>query len=137
MRFENSKYFKELPHEAIKLSFGTFYLCKRFFIVELNEGIHFDWKKIKEIMTKVTEVYGEDNKFAFISNRVNSHSIDPQIWQKLYKFYDNVVASAIVYYNNETFMNATIEKSFSNRSIKRCLSIDEAIIWISGLKEFN
>ncbi|WP_298553430.1 hypothetical protein [uncultured Algibacter sp.] len=48
-----------------------------------------------------------------------------------------IVASAIVIYNNSNYMNASIEKQFTNRSIKRCMSLKEAIGWMESLKEFN
>ena len=50
---------------------------------------------------------------------------------------DVIVASAIVYYNDFTYKNASLEKLFSKKSIKRCINLDEAIQWMKNLKEFN
>lgn len=137
MHFKNSKYFHELQFEILKFRFGTFYLCQGFFISELSEGIHFDWPKTKEVMTDIIHFYGKDAKLAYLSNRINSYSLDPHCWGKLEKHYGTIVAGAIVSYNNFALMNATLEKSLSNKSIKRCNSLNEGIAWILNLREFN
>ncbi len=136
MKFKDSKYFK-LKHYQIERPFGYFYLLENFFISELNEGIHFDWEMIKSVMDEVIIFYGLDSQIGYISNRTNSYSIDPQTWNKVDKEYGVIVAGAIVTYNTMTFMNATLEKQFYKKSIKRCLSLEEAIEWISNLKELK
>lgn len=137
MRFEDSKYYKELDHKKIIFSFGNFYLCNNFFIAELSEGEDFDWKKIELVISKVIEFYGNDIKLGYISNRINSYSLDPHSWDKAHKKHGIVVASAIVCYTDFTYKNASLEKLFSKKSIKRCINLDEAIHWIKNLKEFN
>ncbi len=136
MKFENSE-FSKLIHYKIEMPFGNFYLLEKFFISEIHEGVHFDWEMIKSVMTEVVEFYGENAKIGYISNRVNSYSMNPQTWNKVQKKYNLLFASAIVSYNNITFMNASIEKQFTTISIKRCLSLEEAIQWIKSLNEYN
>lgn len=134
MRFELSK-FNHLKYYKVEMPFGNFYLLETFFISEIHEGIHFDWEMIESAIIEVLEFYGKNTKVGYISNRVNSYSMDPQSWDKVQKKYNFIIAGAIVSYNNMTFMNASIEKHFSEISIKRCLSLDEAIDWIQSLKE--
>ncbi len=137
MKFQDSEHFNTLKHYKLEKPFGDFYFLETFFIAELNEGVHFDWENVIEVMSEVITFYGKSVKLAYLSNRVNSYSMDPHSWEKVRKKYDIIIASAIVYYNDFTFMNATLEKKFSKRSIKRCLSLDEAIEWVLNLKEFN
>ena len=137
MRFEDSKYFNELDHKKLEFPFGNFYLCHNFFISELHEGVHFGWEEVKLLMDKVIDFYGNNSKLVYISNRVNSYSSDPNSWEKTYKKYGVIVASAIVYYNDFTYKSASLEKLMSEKSIKRCISLDEAILWVKTLKEFN
>ncbi|MFI0431403.1 hypothetical protein [Mariniflexile sp. HMF6888] len=136
MKFEDSKYF-ELKHYKIERPFGHFYLLENFFISELNEGIHFDWEMIKSVMDEVVLFYGPEAQIGYISNRTNSYSTNPQTWDGIYKKYGLIIAGAIVTYNTMTFMNATLEKQFFKKSIKRCLSLEEAIEWVSNLKELK
>ena len=137
MRFEENKYFNLLPHSKIEFSFGNFYLCDTFVISEINEGIHFDWDKILEVIGALLDYYGEDLKIAYISNRVDSYSIEPQLWYKFHKEFDFIIATATVAYNDRGYINASIEKQFTKSSLKRCNRLDDAIGWVKQLKEFN
>lgn len=137
MKFEESNYFNTLKIHKLNMPFGDIYLCEKFFVAEIHEGIHFDWDMIKKVMDKLVEFYGQGIKLGYISNRINSYSVDPQTWIKVDEEYNVIIASAIVTYSNIAFMNATIEKRFYKKSIKRCLSLDEAVDWILNIKELN
>lgn len=137
MTFEESKYFKELKHTKVEFSFGRFYFFDNFLISELFEGIHFDWEKIQEVIGMIIDHYGEHPQIGHISNRIHSYSIEPQLWLNFYKQYNFIVASAIISYSDFNYMNATIEKHFAKSSLKRCFSLDEAMVWMLKLTEFN
>lgn len=137
MKFEKSLYFEKFSPKKLELDFGIYYLCTNFFVGELYESVHVDWTKVEELISELYTFYGENTKLAYISNRINDYSVDPQNWVKVDKHYDLLVASAIVAYNNSTYINASIEKNFTKMSIKRCLSLTEAIEWIESLEEFN
>ncbi|WP_308992831.1 hypothetical protein QLS71_015785 [Mariniflexile litorale] len=136
MKFENSQYFK-IKHYKIERPFGNFYLLESFFISELNEGIHFDWEMVKSIMDELIMFYGSDAQIGYISNRFNSYSLNPQVWEEIDEKYGIMVAAAIVTYNPMAFMNATLEKQFYKKSIKRCDSLEVAFQWISNLRELK
>ncbi|MEY8868478.1 MULTISPECIES: hypothetical protein [Flavobacteriaceae] len=137
MTFENSKYFNLLKHSKVEFSFGNFYLFDKFIISEINEGVHFDWDKIQQVIAALIDYYGSNLKIGYISNRVNPYSIEPQLWIRFQRDYGFIVASAMVSYTELNYINASIEKRFSEMSIKRCGSLDEAINWIKNLKEFK
>ncbi len=137
MKFESSPHFESLNPHKVELPFGNYFFCKKFVIAEPFEGIHFTWKNASLLIDKIFEYYGEDVRIAYIANRINAYSIDPQNWQKLEKQYDLLVASAIVSYNNGSYLSASVEKQFTSASIKRCFSLDEAIKWVNALKELN
>ena len=137
MRFEDSKYSQNLDYKKVTLSSGNFYFLKKIVIAEINEGVHYDWNKTMEWSQIAIEYYGNDIKIGYISNRVNPYSIDPQLYTTFDEEYGFVVASAIVIYNDISYVNASIEKKFSKNRIKRCRSLKEAIEWIGNLKEFK
>lgn len=137
MKFEDSEFFISIKHSKLEIPFGKFYLCDNFFISELNEGIHFSWDKIEEVMSELIKHYGKNKRLGYIPNRVNSYSVNPHYWNKVDKKYNRIVASAIVVYSSMTMMNATFEKRFFKKSMKRCESLKEAIEWIKNLKEFK
>ncbi len=137
MTFENSKYFNVLKHSKVEFSFGKFYLFDKFIISEINEGIHFDWDKIQQVIAVLIDYYGSNLKIGYISNRVNPYSIEPQLWIRFQRDFGFIVASAMISYTELNYINASIEKRFSEISIKRCGSLDEAINWTKNLKELN
>ncbi|MDO5987681.1 hypothetical protein Q4Q39_09750 [Flavivirga amylovorans] len=136
MKFENSHFSKTTNYYKLEMSFGNFFLCEKFIISELNAGIHFDWPKIEEVVTDILNFYDKKDKLGYISNRINSYSVDPQIWAKVEKYNNNnfVVGGTIVYYNDMMYMNASLEKRFSKVNLHPCQSLDEAIEWILSLE---
>ncbi len=137
MKVEDSKY-SILKHKKIILPFGDFYFFDKFVVSEIHEGVHFDWKKVKQLIDYVYKHYSDNFNIAYVSNRVNSYSSEPQSWIKLRASgYDFIVAVAIVVYDEINFETATLEKLFANKSLKRCFSIEEAINWVLDLDEFK
>jgi hypothetical protein len=137
MKFEESNIFKKLTPFKLIMPFGNYYLCPNFFIGELHEGVHLDWSKVELLIPEILKFYSPNAKIVYIANRINSYSIDPQNWVRLEKDYDLLVASAIIIYNKPSYINASLEKQFAKQSIKRCLSLNEAVGWVENLKEFN
>ncbi|WP_136480969.1 hypothetical protein [Cognatitamlana onchidii] len=137
MRFEDSHYSNINNYHCLEMAFGKFYLCEKFIVSEINSGIHFDWNKIESVIEKIIAFYGTDIKLGYISNRINSYSIDPQDWAKVAQYGNILAGSAIVYYNYIMYLNAALEKRFSKSEIHPCLSLDDAISYINDLKEFN
>lgn len=137
MLFEDSIISKEHAYTKKTLPFGTFYFCEKFVISEMNEGIHLSWNKIVEIIEIIYLHYPDKFKIAYISNKVNSYSYDPNHWQNFFDKYDFVVASVSVYYSELNYNNATLEKLFSKKSLKRSNSIEEAVSWSLNLDEFK
>jgi hypothetical protein len=137
MTFEDSKYSKLIPYKKVQFPFGTFYLTKHFTISEFNEGVHVDYAIASDIISHFSEEIKRGFKIGYIANRINSYSFDPQLWKEVSDDYDFLVASAVVSYTNFNHLNASLEKHFSEKSLKRCKSLDEAIKWILDLKEFK
>ncbi|WP_282043528.1 hypothetical protein [Winogradskyella flava] len=137
MRFEDSPLSKSLSFQKIELGFGTNYLFDDFFIMEVNEGVHFNSETLNSLLAEVRKHYGSHKQLAYIANRVNSYSIDPVLWSYFDKDDSILIAAAIVSYRNSTLMSANIEKQLSSISMKRCTDIEEAISWVRTLSELN
>lgn len=88
-------------------------------------------------MSYVIDFYGADAKLGYISNRVNSYSMNPQTWNKVQKKYNIIVAGSIVAYNKLIYLNASLEKKVSKINIKRCFSLEEAFEWMLDLQELK
>lgn len=137
MQFENSDISKQLLYTKKNLSFGKMYFLPKCAISEIDYGVHLDWNKIEQLVEAIHSHYGKDCKIAYISNKINSYSFEPNLWNKFYRQYDFLVASVSVCYSHINYVNATIEKQFSKKSIKRTDNIEESIEWVRSLKEFK
>ena len=134
LRFELTKYY--LNHNSYKLvlPFGDFYLLEKFYVAEIKEGEHIGYDKLKIIFEELTSFQGKQTKIGVIANRINSYSTEPQVYNMIDEEFPILVASAFVTYNETSFRTATLEKLISNKEIKRCTSLQEALNWISTLK---
>ena len=137
MKFADSKYSQLLEYKTIEFSFGTIYTTKHFIISELNEGIHVDYNIAGELIGRFIEEIRNGVKIGYIANRINSYSFDPQLWLDFNNEYDFLIATAIVSYNDFSYINSSIEKHFFQKSLKRCHSLEEAIEWMLELEEFK
>ncbi|MFG6687409.1 hypothetical protein ACGK9U_12555 [Mariniflexile sp. HNIBRBA6329] len=137
MKFEESKYLTKFIHKKIQLSFGKFFICEEFVVAELNHELHVDWSIIQRIANMIIDQYGNAKKIGFISNKVNSYSIDPFVWVTFSKEYDFIESAAIVWYNDAGFMSATLEKMFLKNNVKLCESLEEAVQWILNPEEIR
>lgn len=137
MNFEKSPYSETLSFYKLEMPFGNFFFCEKFIISEINAGVHFDWLKIELVMKEAMKFYNTGVKLGYISNRINSYSVDPQDWAKVATTSNKMAGSAIVYYNYMMYLNASLEKRFSKVDMNYCLSLKEAIDWIEGLDTLN
>lgn len=137
MRFEDSSLSKSLSYKKVELDFGTNYLLDDFFIMEVNEGVHLNSQKLNTLLSEVRNHYGSHKQLAYISNRVNSYSIDPVLWSYFDEDDSILIAAAIISYRKSTLMSANIEKQLSSISMKRSKNIEEAVDWVKGLSELS
>ncbi len=128
MKIEDSKYLN-MEHEEIRLPFGNFYFFEKFVISELHEGVHFDWKRVKILSDLMQTHYGDDKSLVYLSNRVNSYSIEPQSWLKFDKKYHLFIASGIIAYDNRGGLSVVLERLFSKERIKKFRSLKNGIEW--------
>lgn len=105
--------------------------------MEVNEGEHFNWDKLEQLLTSLQDYYGFNKTLAYVANRVNAYSIDPVLWSYFDKDDSILVAASIVSYRDSTFLSANIEKQLASIPIKRAISLSEAIQWVQQLNEFN
>lgn len=137
MKFEDTPFAKSLSYTKVELSFATYFMLENYFIMEVNDGVHLNWDKLKDLLESLREKYGPHKSLAYIANRVNPYSIDPVLWTYFDKEDSILFAAAIVSYRDSTYMNANIEKNLASIPIKRAKSLDDAIKWVEQLSELN
>lgn len=121
--------FKEKLHTEI----GTIYFYKKVVVVEAKEGVTLSYSTGFSTLLKGLQITGF-RSFIYISNRINSYSVDPNDYKYLNKI-PSLKAIAIVSKLDSARQNAMLEKSFSTKDLEIFEDITDAYEWALAILE--
>jgi len=128
---------KNTIQQIIKTNVGTLYFFNNIVIAEFYEGEHVSFKNSTDVIKSIFNYFGTEKPFGFISNMVNSFSIEPLDTLRFKGEINNMVAYAVVSYNEAGKMNALIENSFFKDENICFNDLNEAVNSIQNkLKQF-
>lgn len=119
--------------ESLTFDFCQMSIFDKYVIVVVNEGVDLRLKQ-HNILAKIAESHFQNQPFVYISNRVNSYSVDPKIYFETVKI-KNLQGLAIVSNNSKVIGNAQIEKLFYQKAFKIFRAIEDAITWAEEMVE--
>ena len=113
-----------------KYDFGTLKIGNHHIIGEMDEAADIHLDTVSRII-KIANKRFNGERWVYISNRINSYSLNPLVHMEAPKFDNNMVAFAVVTNKMSQRSNADLEKYFSEEQYKfECfLKLDEAITW--------
>lgn len=117
MKLIDSKLYSHII-ESHKIKLGYIYFFKDVVVVEFNEGVHLDFNVSQEYIGLITDFYGQERPFGYISNRVNDFSISPLDYPKFNRALNNLAMYGIVNNNHFDRINYNIEKRFCDKPYK-------------------
>jgi len=117
--------------KTIETDFARLNFYEHFVITEMHEGIDLDENIVDVMIQFAIDFYGK-KPFGYISNRVNSYSVNPVIYFKISKI-DNLAAFAVVSTKMIVTYNVQIEKAFMTRPYELFDNLDEAVNWVKQL----
>lgn len=132
MKIELTRYYRENSSHKLKLSFGTFYLFKKFYVAEINEGVHLNYNKLRVIFQEITNFYGNTAQIVCVANRVNSYSTEPVVFNILDDEFPILKASAFVSYSTSNQRVATVEQIIIKNKVIKFTSLPEALFWATN-----
>jgi hypothetical protein len=100
-------------------------------VAVMNEGITVD-PDLNSILENLASDHFKNNKFVYITHRINSYSVDPNIYFKTSQI-PNLVGFAVVLGNKIRLDNMAIEKMFLSKPFKSFKSLNKAIEWAEEL----
>ena len=115
----------------IELDFCTLHFFDGYVISYINEGEIVTFDKCSIITKTAVEFYGS-SKFVYITNRVNSYSVDPSVYFEISKI-KTLVGFAIVSKDYTAKSNAEIEKLFLNKPMAVFDVLEDAIAWAKSV----
>jgi len=98
--------------KVIKTQIGVLYFFNDIVISEFYEGVHVSYENSIEIINSIINYFGDSKPFGFVSNMINSYSIEPLDTLKFKDEISNMASYGVVSYNEAGKMNAMIENSF-------------------------
>lgn len=134
-RVKELDFFKNI-RQIREFDFGVFYYFDGLVISEMKEGVVLEWEMAKLAVQAAQEVFGENQPIVYISNRINSYSVDPLNWVKFYKNRHQLAHYAVVGPTQGSFASIVLERMFFKNSIVQFQNLDDALLWaLSKLEE--
>ncbi|HLV38558.1 hypothetical protein [Xanthomarina sp.] len=119
-----------MPKKLI-LPFGNVTLYSQYMVVIMNEGITVT-PKYNSVLEGLVEKYYKNKKLVYITYRLNSYSVDPNVYFKTSQI-SNILGFAVVTGNEIRLDNTAIEKMFYTKPYQIFESIEDAIVWAKEL----
>ena len=115
----------------ISLPFGTVSMHDNYMVAVMNEGVTVN-PEINSVLEELAVNHFQDKKFVYITHRVNSYSVDPNIYFKTSQI-PNLVGFAVVLGRKIRLDNIALEKMFFSKPFKSFKSLNKAIEWANEL----
>ncbi|UOB17307.1 hypothetical protein [Abyssalbus ytuae] len=117
-------------YKIFHFDFGIFYFFEDFIIGEMDDGADITFENCRELIYTIKKNY-KLNVFGYVSNRINSYSVNPLDYKLINKHLGNLISFAMVCYDNTCQKSIDIEKRFCSRTVKTFNDLDDAIEWTS------
>ena len=98
-------------YKVLTVSLGDLYFFENYLVTEFNEGENVTFENFKEVAEAIKTRYG-DRPIGFISNRINSYSIDLTDAELFNNAFPNVKAYAVIVHKPMTKQIFEIENHF-------------------------
>ncbi len=112
---------------VIKTKDVTISLHKRIAIIEISEGTSISYENGIETLKRLLSIVG-DKPWAYISNRVNSYSLDPNDYKHLNEI-PTLKGIGVIQYKRSIETAMELEKMFVKKPFKTFDDLDAAIEW--------
>ncbi|WP_296313824.1 hypothetical protein [Winogradskyella sp. UBA3174] len=119
-------HYYELPNSEM-------FVFDEFLICQIKEGAEIK-PELNERLNKIIQNHFEGKNIVYISNRVNSYSVDPLTYSETEKI-PNLVAIAIVPNTQLMRKNAEFESEFFHKPYEIFDTLSEAIQWVHKIIE--
>ncbi len=127
--------FKDRLREKVVIKkIGCFYYFDNFMISEIDEGVEITFELVFKVTEKYTKKhFGTETPFVFITNRINSYSLDPTIHLKTKRLLPNTKGFAAITYNPINEDIAALEQLFLSIPSEIFDNLEDAIAWADSI----
>lgn len=112
-------------------NYAEIFIFDDFLIKQIKEGVVITPEHNKELKKLISKHF-KDKNIAYISNRVESYTVDPMVYKEAVKI-PNLVAMAIIPSTENMRANAEFEKIFYNKPYGIFENLTDAIKWVHSI----
>lgn len=116
--------------KVIEMEIGNYFFYENIVIVEAKEGILLSYKKDLSVVLLILNIT-KGKPWVYISNRINSYSIQPLDYKYLNKV-PSLTALGVVNYTEAGYLNSELEAKFCKKPFGMFHNLTEAVIWGKG-----
>lgn len=116
---------------SLKYDFCEIEIYDNYLVSVIFEGINLTPDK-NDILLNIATKYFKNTNFGYITNRIQSYSVDPSIYIETSKI-ENLVSFAIVSSKKINISNTEIEKLFYKKPFKHFTTLKDAIEWTNNI----
>ncbi|RSK38679.1 hypothetical protein [Mangrovimonas spongiae] len=113
------------------LEIGDFHFFENYLIAEFKQGVCVSFSDLKEVYDLLLDYYNGES-YGFISNRINSYSIDVIDMNKHFEKLNQIHTYAIVTYNLSAKRVLAVEDYYFNLKRERFTSLLAASNWVTN-----
>ncbi|CAM3384457.1 hypothetical protein [Aequorivita lipolytica] len=113
--------------KIMEMEIGNYFFYGNVVIVEAKEGIMLSYKKDLSVILLIQNIT-EGKPWVYISNRVNSYSIQPLDYKYLNKV-PSLKALGVVNFSEVGYLNSELEAKFCKKPFQMFYNLNEAVIW--------
>ncbi|SDI31756.1 hypothetical protein [Winogradskyella thalassocola] len=114
-------------NETLNFDFCDMTIYDHYVIVVIKEGIIVSTEH-NNTLIKVTETYFSNKPFVYISHRIHSYSVNPEVYSKTAQI-KNLIGLVVVSNNYQAKINAQIERMFFKKPFEIFSKMDDAFAW--------
>lgn len=113
--------------DTLTLEFCHVSIFDNYIVVVMNEGVNLS-PSDNYILLDIANDYFKDKPFVYITHRINSYSVDPQIYYETAKI-KNLKGFAVVSSDYKAKRNAEVEKMFFSKPFGIFSELNQAYKW--------
>lgn len=103
-------------------------IYKNYVINQINEGVHMEVHHVESLEALINK-HLDSTPFIYISNRTNSYSFDPLVYESINKI-ENLIAMVIITSDKTKQDIVQLEKLFSKKKLLTFEHVDVAVTWV-------
>ncbi len=101
----------------------------------INEGVIVS-KEISDKISKAAINYYQGKPFVYITHRMHSYSVDPNIYKDVSKI-KNLAGFVVVSDSKTSIKSALLEKIFLNKPFQIFSNLEDGILWANNVRAMH